>query len=264
AIEVDYSTCYASPTTPALEALLRTMVQGMAAAGWSDAGTRVPGWLREGGFRDVDEGERPFVFEDEELAYQARYAADVMESALPALAALPGASEDELRAGLSDLRGLSSLPDARLGWVIHKSSGMHWPGPGSAGLVEGGPHGLSWEDRPGPHRPPDGLRGPGRLVWRDFDRRFESRYRAAGPVSGRDPIFGRPSGDRASGTSGSDPEARPARPRSRPRSRRTRGSRRRSGERPLELLDSVVADRLDDVAALEEPRALVRRRAVPD
>jgi ubiquinone/menaquinone biosynthesis C-methylase UbiE len=122
AIEVDYGTCYASPTTPALDTLLHTMVQGMAAAGWSDAGTRLPGWLREAGFRDVDEGERPFVFEDDELAHQARYAADVMESALPALALLPGASEDDLRAGLADLRGLASLPEARLGWVIHKST----------------------------------------------------------------------------------------------------------------------------------------------
>jgi len=122
-IEVDYSTCYSSPTTPALEALLRTMVQGMAAAGWSDAGTRLPGWLREGGFRDVEEGERPFVFEDEELAHQANYAADVMESALQALAQLPGAGRDELRAGLADLRDLPNQPGARLGWVIHKSTG---------------------------------------------------------------------------------------------------------------------------------------------
>src|SRR5207247_3760595 len=40
AIEVDYSTCRAEPTTAALEALIRAMVQGMAASGWSDAGTR--------------------------------------------------------------------------------------------------------------------------------------------------------------------------------------------------------------------------------
>ena len=123
AIEVDYSTCRAIPSTPALEALLRTMVQGMAASGWSDAGTRLPGWLREAGFDDVDEGERPFVFQDEELARQAGYAADVMESALPALAQLPAATEAELRAGLADLRGLASVPEARLGWVVHKSTG---------------------------------------------------------------------------------------------------------------------------------------------
>jgi ubiquinone/menaquinone biosynthesis C-methylase UbiE len=123
AIEVDYSTCHASPSTPVLEALLRAMVQGMAASGWSDAGTRLPGWLAEAGFRDVDEGERPFSFEDDDLANQARYAADVMESALPALAQLPGENTDELRAGVADLRDLSSAPDARLGWVVHKSTG---------------------------------------------------------------------------------------------------------------------------------------------
>ena len=122
AIEVDYSTCHVSPSTPALEALLRAMVQGMAASGWSDAGTRLPGWLREAGFDAVEEGERPFSFEDEDLATQSRYAADVMESALPALAELPGASADELRAGVADLRYLSSAPAAELGWVVHKSS----------------------------------------------------------------------------------------------------------------------------------------------
>jgi ubiquinone/menaquinone biosynthesis C-methylase UbiE len=136
AIEVDYSTCYASPSTPALDALLRTMVQGMAAAGWSDAGTRLPGWLREAGFADVEEGERPFVFQDDELAGQARYAADVMESALPALAELPAASEEELRAGLADLRNLPGLPESRLGWVVHKSTGS------------------VREDRPGPQLTP--------------------------------------------------------------------------------------------------------------
>ena len=51
AIEVDYSTVRAEPTTPAIEALFRAMAQGMAASGWSDAGTRLPGWLREAGFR---------------------------------------------------------------------------------------------------------------------------------------------------------------------------------------------------------------------
>ena len=124
AIEVDYSTCSAEPSTPALEALFRAMVQGMAASGWSDAGTRLPGWLREAGFRAVDEGERPFWWRDDELVGQARYAADVIESALPALAQLPGADEEELRAGLRDLRGLPTQPDAGLGWVMHKSTAV--------------------------------------------------------------------------------------------------------------------------------------------
>ena len=122
AIEVDYSTCRAEPSTQAIEALLRAMVQGMAASGWSNAGTRLPGWLREAGFREVDEGERPFWWQGEDLASQARYAADVMESALDALAQLPDASEEELRAGLDDLRGLTRQPGAGLGWVVHKST----------------------------------------------------------------------------------------------------------------------------------------------
>jgi hypothetical protein len=124
AIEVDYSTCRAEPSTPAMEALFRAMVQGMAASGWSDAGTRLPGWLREAGFREVDEGERPFWWEDEDLLTQAHYAADVMESALEALVHLPGFSEEDLRAGLQDVRKLASQPDAGLGWVVHKSTAV--------------------------------------------------------------------------------------------------------------------------------------------
>ena len=86
AIEVDYSTCHAEPSTPAIEELLRAMVAGMAASGWSDAGTRLPGWLAEAGFGQIDEGERVFVWKDDDLEKQANYAADVMGSALDALA----------------------------------------------------------------------------------------------------------------------------------------------------------------------------------
>ena len=124
AIEVDYSTCSAEPSSPAIEALLRAMVTGMAASGWSDAGTRLPGWLAEAGFRDVDPGERAFSWQGGDLARQANYAADVMESALDALLQLPGTTEDELRAGLSHLRGLPGRPGASLGWVVHKSTAV--------------------------------------------------------------------------------------------------------------------------------------------
>ena len=41
AIEVDYSTTRVTPSTPAIEGLLRTMVAGMDATGRSDAGTHV-------------------------------------------------------------------------------------------------------------------------------------------------------------------------------------------------------------------------------
>jgi ubiquinone/menaquinone biosynthesis C-methylase UbiE len=124
AIEVDYSTARAEPSPPAIRALFRAMVRGMAASGWSDAGTRLPGWLQEAGFREVDEGERPFWWQDEDLAGQASYAADVMESAVPALTHLPGVAEEELRAGLADLRDLPSQPGAGLGWVVHKSTAV--------------------------------------------------------------------------------------------------------------------------------------------
>ncbi len=124
AIEVDYSTCRAEPSTPALEALFETMVAGMAAAGRSDAGSRLPGWLREADFVEVDGGERRFWWQDDDLVRQARYAADVIESALPALARLPGATEEELRAGLADLRELPTKPDAGLGWIVHKSTAV--------------------------------------------------------------------------------------------------------------------------------------------
>ena len=124
AIEVDYSTCRAEPTTPAMEALFRAMVQGMAASGWSDAGTRLPGWLREAGFREVDEGEQTYWWQDEDLAGQARYAADVMESAVDALTRLPGVDEEELIVGLEDLRRLPGRRSAGLGWTLHKSTAV--------------------------------------------------------------------------------------------------------------------------------------------
>jgi ubiquinone/menaquinone biosynthesis C-methylase UbiE len=124
AIEVDYSTVRSEPSTDAFEALADAMVRGMAESGWSDAGTRLPQWLRESGFEHVVEGERAFRWRGDDLAGQASYAADVLESALDALAALPGTDEQLLRAGLRDLRNLPSRPDARLGWVVHKSTGV--------------------------------------------------------------------------------------------------------------------------------------------
>jgi SAM-dependent methyltransferase len=124
AIEVDYATCRAEPSTPHLEELFRVMVQGMAAAGWSDAGTRLPGWLEEAGLQAVDAGERTFRWEGDDLRSQASYAADVMESALPALVRLPGADEASLRAGLRDLRSLPGQSGAGLGWVVHKSTAV--------------------------------------------------------------------------------------------------------------------------------------------
>jgi ubiquinone/menaquinone biosynthesis C-methylase UbiE len=122
AIEVDYATCHADPPTQDMEALFATMVQGMAAAGRSDAGTHLARWLAEAGFDDVDPGERRPWWQGAELARQANYAADVMESALGAMVELPGApGEQQLRRGLADLRALADRPGAGLGWAIFKS-----------------------------------------------------------------------------------------------------------------------------------------------
>ncbi len=85
---------------------------------------RLPGWLREAGFREIDEAERPFWWQGEDLASQAGYAADVIESALDALAQLPGSDEEELREGLADLRRLPELLGAGLGYVMHKSTAV--------------------------------------------------------------------------------------------------------------------------------------------
>ena len=124
AIEVDYSTTCAEPSTPAFEALVAAMVRAMAASGWSDAGTRLPDWLRESGFRSIDVGERRFWWQRADAAREARYAADVMESALEALTQLPGVDDAELRAGLADLRELPNRRGAGLGWVVHKSTAI--------------------------------------------------------------------------------------------------------------------------------------------
>jgi SAM-dependent methyltransferase len=123
-IEVDYATCRAEPSTPAMETLFGAMVRGMATSGWSDAGTRLPGWLAEAGFGEIDEGARAYWWVGDDLASQALYAADVMESAFDALAEAPGVTKEELRAGLDDLRGLPDIPGARLGWVMHKSAAV--------------------------------------------------------------------------------------------------------------------------------------------
>jgi ubiquinone/menaquinone biosynthesis C-methylase UbiE len=128
AIEVDYSTLRADPSTADIEALFATMVKGMAAAGRSDAGTHLPRWLAEAGFAEIDPGERRVWWEGAELARQANYAADVIESALAAMLELTDApSEQQLRRGLADLRGLIDQPGSGLGWTIHKSTARTAP-----------------------------------------------------------------------------------------------------------------------------------------
>jgi len=127
AIEVDYNTIWASPSSQALKALFVTVAQAMEAAARSDAGTRLPEWLVEAGFTSVDPGEIRLAYADEDLNRQVPYVAAVVESTLPILTQLTQtsrASAPQLKAGFAELRALPITPNAALGWVVHKAKAM--------------------------------------------------------------------------------------------------------------------------------------------
>lgn len=124
AIEVDYNTIWASPSSQALKALFVTVAQAMEAAARSDAGTRLPQWLVEAGFRSVDPGEIRLAYAGEDLTRQVPYVAAVVESTLPDLAQMRGASASQLETGFAQLRALPSTPNAALGWVVHKAKAV--------------------------------------------------------------------------------------------------------------------------------------------
>jgi ubiquinone/menaquinone biosynthesis C-methylase UbiE len=124
AIEVDYNSVWASPTSDGFEALFAAVAGAMDLSGRSDAGARVAGWLTEAGFSSVDPGERRLSYSGAALARQVPYVAAVVESTLSALAQMPQVSASQLDAGLADLRALPDTPNAALGWVVHKSSAV--------------------------------------------------------------------------------------------------------------------------------------------
>lgn len=121
AIEVDYNTLWAFPTSDAFDALFAAVARAMDTTGRSDAGTHLAGWLEEAGFASIDPGERRLAYSGKDLARQAGYAADVVESTLAALVQMPGASASQLEAGLTALRALPATSGAVLGWVVHKA-----------------------------------------------------------------------------------------------------------------------------------------------
>lgn len=124
AIEVDYNTIWASPTSGALKALFVTVAHAMEGAGRSDAGTRLPEWLAAAGFTSVDPGEIRLAYAGKDLARQVPYVAAVVESTLPVLAQARGAFASQLEAGFAELRALPNTPDATLGWVVHKAKAV--------------------------------------------------------------------------------------------------------------------------------------------
>jgi ubiquinone/menaquinone biosynthesis C-methylase UbiE len=121
AIEVDYNTAWAEPSTDGFEALFTAVARAMESSGRSDAGTRLAAWLETAGFSTVDPGERRLRYAGVELARQVPYVADVVESTLPALAVTAGAPLARLEEGLAHLRALPDLPGAALGWDLHKA-----------------------------------------------------------------------------------------------------------------------------------------------
>lgn len=122
AIEVDYNTVFASPSTKAIDGLLSSMCRAMQASGHSDAGSRLPGWLTEAGFGFVDPGRRSLVYSGAELKPQLDYLAELLESVLDSLAERPDSPpRPRLQAGLADLRALASEPGASVGWEVHKA-----------------------------------------------------------------------------------------------------------------------------------------------
>jgi ubiquinone/menaquinone biosynthesis C-methylase UbiE len=124
AIEVDYNSVWAVPMSDAFEALFSSVARAMEPSGRSDAGTRLAGWLTDAGFTSVDPGERRLAYSGDALARQVPYVADVVESTLPSLAELPGASAARLEEGLAHLRALPATAGAAIGWVVHKAQAL--------------------------------------------------------------------------------------------------------------------------------------------
>jgi len=111
AIEVDYTSVWASPASDAFEAMFAAVARTMGTRGWNDAGSRLEGWLHEAGFERVDPGERKLAYSGAELARQVPYVSAVVEATLG----------DEADPGVSALRALTETPGASLGWDVHKA-----------------------------------------------------------------------------------------------------------------------------------------------
>jgi ubiquinone/menaquinone biosynthesis C-methylase UbiE len=118
AIEVDYTSVWASPASARLDALFAAVVAAMDADARSDAGSSVAGWLEEAGFSSVDPGTRKLSYSGSGLARQAPYVAEVVE------ATVPDGSVPAVQAGLDELRALPGTPGASIGWTVHKATAV--------------------------------------------------------------------------------------------------------------------------------------------
>jgi SAM-dependent methyltransferase len=99
AIEVDYNSTSATPTSNAIETLFAAVAAAMERNGRSDVGTRLEGWLIEAGFGSSDPHERRLLYTGPGLARQLPYVIALVESTLAELASASDATEAQLRAG---------------------------------------------------------------------------------------------------------------------------------------------------------------------
>jgi ubiquinone/menaquinone biosynthesis C-methylase UbiE len=125
AIEVDYTSVRASPSSDAVEALFAAVARTMAANGHSDAGARLENWLIDAEFESVDAGKRRLAYSGADLARQVPYVADVVESILPTLDGTSEPTPAQLQTGLAHLRALSRTPGSALGWHLYKATAVH-------------------------------------------------------------------------------------------------------------------------------------------
>jgi SAM-dependent methyltransferase len=124
-IEGDYATVRFAPADPSIEALWSAVRQAMRTFGQEDAGTRLPGWLGDAGFTEVDPGERPFSFHGAEVTPNARWMTDGAQATITDIASLPGTPDEAtLRRGLDELRALGDDPEAELSYVVHKATAV--------------------------------------------------------------------------------------------------------------------------------------------
>jgi len=127
AVEIDYTSVWATPSSVAFEALFAAIADAMGASGHNDAGAQLQAWLAEAGFGFVDPGERRLAYSGAGLARQVPHVADVVASTLPTLTGPSAASRAQLQAGLAHLRALPAIPGSALGWDLYKAIAVTGP-----------------------------------------------------------------------------------------------------------------------------------------
>jgi SAM-dependent methyltransferase len=121
AIEVDYNSTWATPTSDAIETLFGAVAAAMDRNGAKRRWVTGRKLADRGGFRHRRCGRGRLLYTGPGLARQLPYVIAVVESTLAEFASASDATEAQLRAGVGDLRALDATPGASLGWTAHKA-----------------------------------------------------------------------------------------------------------------------------------------------